>query len=121
MSNLDEYLPIITKLLAKTKAGRVEWKGTFDSTTFICALEGEYSFEVERGKNSSGVWFCKLTMRDSSAADIFVLRAFAPTQTSSQQNDETYQVLDDVYDSARRIALDIDKKLADVSDILDKI
>jgi hypothetical protein len=121
MAATSEYLSVISKLLEKTKDRKVEWKGTYDSTTFICALEGQYSFEIEKAKSSGGVWYRRLTMKDRDQAEVFVTRAFAPSSNSTVDNDNVFQTLDQLYEQARRIALDIDKKVNDVSNILDKI
>jgi hypothetical protein len=121
MAAFTEYLPVISKLLAKTTERKIEWKGTYESSTFICALEGEYSFEIEKGKSGSGNWYRKLTMKDREEGEVFVARAIFPTQNSSNENDELFQTLDDLYEQARRVALDVDKKVNAVSDILDKI
>jgi hypothetical protein len=116
-----EFLPLITKLLEKTRERKVEWKGTYESTTFICALEGEYSFEIEKGKTSSGTAYRRLTMKDGEQLEVFIETAYLPTQNTSMENDNLYEILDAVYESARRVALDIDKKVSDVSKLLDKI
>ncbi|SRR6266404_2349145 len=121
MAAITEYLPVISKLLEKTKDRKIEWKGTYDSTTFICALEGEYSFEIEKAKSSGGNWYRKLTMKDREQGEVFVARAISPTSNSSAENDALFQTLDELYEQARRVALDVDKKVSDVSNILDKI
>jgi hypothetical protein len=121
MANPNEYVPLMSKLLEKTKERKIDWKGTADDTTFICALEGQYSFEIARYKASSGIWYRKLTMRDKEQAEVFVARAYVPTPTSPSENDQLFQTLDNLYEYARRIALDIDQKVNDVSNILDKI
>jgi hypothetical protein len=121
MAAITEYLPVIAKLLDRTKARKIEWKGTYESTTFICALEGEYSFEIEKRKFSGGNWFRSLTMKDKDGEMVFVAQAFAPDSETSIENDQLYTTLDELYEQARRIALDIDKKLTDVSEILDNI
>jgi hypothetical protein len=121
MAQVVDYLPVVMKLLAKTQARKIEWKGTYDSTTFICAIEGEYGFEIEKGKLTNGRLYRKLTMKDKEQVEVFVERAFLPSEESSQKNDELFEVLDELYERARMTALDIDKKLSEASDILDKI
>jgi hypothetical protein len=116
-----EFFPLITKLLEKTKERKVEWKGTYESTIFICALEGEYSFEIEKSKTSSGTGIRRLTMKDGEQLEVFIEVAYFPGENTSVENDNLYEMLDAMYESARRVALDIDKKVSDVSNILDKI
>jgi len=116
-----EYLPGISKLLEKTKERKIEWKGTYESAAFICALEGEYSFEIQKGKTSSGNSYRRLTMKDREQGEVFVAFAVYPTSTSSRENDDLFATLDQLFEQARRTALDVDKKVSDVSNILDKI
>ena len=120
MSNKSEFLPLVIKLLAKTKDRKIDWKGTYDSLTFICALEGEYSFEIEKG-TASGSSLRILTMRDREQGEVFVLRATSPTPSSPPENDAIFQVLEELFENARRVALDIDKKVSEATNILDKI
>jgi hypothetical protein len=121
MAGITDYLPLMAKLLARTKDRKIEWKGTYDSSTFICALEGQYSFEIEKDKTSAGTWYRKLTMKDKEQEEVFVARAVSPTNDTSRENDELYQTLDNLHEHARRVALDIDRKVSDVNNILDKI
>jgi len=122
MATSNEYLPVISKLLARTKERKIDWKGTFESTTFICALEGQYSFEIEKGKTArTSTPYRSLTMKDSGQAEVFVANAFVPSNESAIENDNLFALLDELYEQARRIALDIDKKVNEVTNILDKI
>jgi hypothetical protein len=116
-----ENLQVVNKLLEKTKERKIEWKGTYDSTTFICAIEGEFSFEIEKGKTTSGRGFRRLTMKDREDGEVFVERAIAPSTDTSMSQDRVWDILDDLYEQARRVALDIDKKVSDVTNLLDKI
>ena len=121
MASKTEFLPVITKLLEKSKEGKVDWKGTFESSTFICALDGAYSFEVEKDRTQGGMSLRRLTMKDKNQEEVFVLRANTPTPQSSQENDQLWLVLDELFERARRIALDVDQKVSEVNKILDKI
>jgi hypothetical protein len=121
MSTITEYLPLIQKLVEKTKERKIEWKGTYESTTFICVLEGQYTFEIEKGKTSSGNSYRRLSMKDAEEGDVFALRATSPSSSSSDENDLLFSLLEEMYDRARIIALNIDKKVNAVNDILDKI
>jgi len=121
MAATTEYLPLIAKLLEKTKGRKVEWKGTYESTTFICALEGKYSFEIEKGVTSNRNPYRRLTMKDNLEGEVFVAFAVVPDVDTSDQNDQLFQMLDELYQQARRVALDIDRKVDEISDILDKM
>lgn len=121
MATNIEFLPMVEKLFEKTKAGKIEWKPTYDSATFICVLEGEYSFEIEKSKSDSGSIYCGLTMKDKDKDTVFVAQAFRSTPTTTAENDQVYSVLAELFERARRIALNVDKKVNEVKNILDKM
>ena len=117
----NEYLPLIQKLSDKTVARKIEWKATYEPTTFICALEGEYSFQIEKSATAGGNPYRRLTMKDKDNVEVFVAFALSPTSNTTDENDELFPILVDLYEQARRIALNVDKKLHDVSNFLDTI
>jgi len=121
MPDVDTYLPVVSKLLQRTSEGKIEWKGTYESSIFICAVEGEFSFEIERTQTTRGAWARRFTMKDAAGEEVFVMRAISPTSETSHENDKRWEMLDDLYERARRIALNIDKKVADVSKVLDSM
>jgi hypothetical protein len=120
MPNLNENVPLVAKLLAKTKEGKIDWKGTYDQSVFICVLDGQYTFELDKGKTAAGLGFQKLIMKTGDE-EVLTVRARSPTQSSPRQEDEMFELLGELYDSARRIALNIDQKLNAVSNILDNL
>lgn len=121
MSKAAEYVPIAQKLFDRTTQGKIEWKETYESGVFICALDAGYSFEVSKGRASDGSATRTLKMRSEGDEPIFSIRAFQPDSTSTSENDQIYELLDELYDRARRIALRIDAKVGEVSGILDKM
>jgi hypothetical protein len=60
-------------------------------------------------------------MKDREEGEVFANSAFFPTDWTTAENDELFQVLDDLYERARRIALNIDKKVSDINSILDRL
>lgn len=121
MAQPTEFLPIVEKLLDKTRQGKIEWKPTYEEMVFICAIEGQYSFEIKKGLTSGGAGFRKLTMKGTGEEELVVFRAAYPTQQTSTENDRLFEQLDELYDRARRLALNIDEKVQNVSAILDKL
>lgn len=122
MPEENEFMPVMMKLLERTMAGRVEWKGTFESTTFICSLQGEYSFEIVARVDLGGDPLSyRLTMTDKNQQAVFIVDACTPSGDTSSENDRLYEVLAALYERARRAALDVDKKVKDVADILDRL
>jgi hypothetical protein len=121
MAEIGDYVPLIAKLLAKTKESRIEWKATVDQQTFLCVLDGRYSFEIQKTRSASGTPIRRLAMKDSEAEDVFHKTAYTPANTTSDENDALFELLDELYERARMTALKIDAKLRDANSILDRI
>ena len=117
MPSNSDFIPLVTKLLTRTRENKVVWKGTYEADTFVCVLEGGFTFQVERGASNSR----KLEMTDSASATIFRMRAVEPDPETDQDNDQQWEPLEELWERARRAALDIDKKVNEASKILDKI
>jgi hypothetical protein len=115
-----DFLPIIEKLLARTREGKVAWKGTYDSNAFLSVIEGGFAFQIEN-TTVNAFESRRLTMTDPTSETVFKIRVTEPTQDTTQDNDKIFRVLEELWESARRAALDIDKKITEVSRILDNI
>ena len=109
-----DYVPIIRKLLEKSDAGKLAWKQTYDSDTFTCSVEGDFTLEV-REFRYDGDPHIVLVMRDSGNSEIFRISA------SRDNRGDLASLLFEVFESARRVALDVDTKLNQLSTILDRI
>jgi hypothetical protein len=60
-------------------------------------------------------------MTDSAGATIFRMRAVEPDPETDRDNDQQWEPLEELWERARRAALDIDKKVNEASKILDQI
>lgn len=106
--------PILNKLISKTEEGKVPWKPTYDTDTFIAALEGEFIFQIAK----VGAQY-NFLMKDKEDRNLVEL--------ASQKMDEWgrfnpyFQQLDQLYDLAHNVALDVPKKLTDAETLLDRV
>lgn len=109
-----DYRPIIRKLLEKSDAGKLAWKQTYDSETFTCSVEGDFTLEVREFRFSEDERVV-LIMRDSANNEIFKLAA------SRDEVGDLTTLLFEIFESARRVALEVDNKLSQLATILDRI
>jgi hypothetical protein len=105
---------IIAKLLEKTEAGRIDWRGSH--TTFECVLEDKYRFEITKDGDTYTI-----VMKDDKWNEIFTVSVQEELIYGNEASRLEFEVVRDLYELARRIAFDVDKKIAGVSDLLDKI
>jgi hypothetical protein len=137
-SDQFEHKDIIKKLLEKTRQGRVEWVADLGgSRSFRCVIgspEGprtivqrqiarpdeeqkNFSFTVmtARAEDSSPI----LTMWDHSNNEIF--RVVSNDLPTSPEEEEISEMIDEIYELARRQALKIEQKLEWASTLLDRV
>lgn len=111
-----EYKEVLQKLLEKTKAGRVSWtEGGRDQ--FQCELDNKYKFVVWRTEEKFGA-----RMEESySSNSLFFIEAEEEIYYRDEGQREMFQLLSDLFELARRSALDVPGKLASVANLLDQI
>ncbi|HLZ92888.1 MAG TPA: hypothetical protein VKQ28_14335 [Candidatus Acidoferrum sp.] len=114
-----EYKELAAKLLEKTKAGKLTWielEGR-RSETFYCDLDSQYTFSVWKEGDSYG-----LNMKpQSSSRVLFAIQEQEEIYFSDPKRKEIFEVLSDLYELARRQALNLPDNLANVAELLDKI
>jgi|GEM_PF-6957772 hypothetical protein len=110
-----EYLDVAEKLRERTEEGKVNWRDTFDQNTFVTTLE-RYSFEIRKLRNAYS-----LIMKDLGEIELFELDAVQPDPETSPENDRVHILLENLYSWARRIALNVDDKVSDIKNFLDKL
>ena len=113
----NDYKVFAQKLLAKTEEGKILWKDTFDNDLFFATLEDKYTCQISKGLRGR----IALAVQDESEAQLFSLAADYPNQETTPPNDEIYDILESLYDRARRIALHIDEKVAEATNLLDHL
>jgi len=109
--------PILNKLITKSEEGKVPWKPTYDSDTFIAALEGEFTFQITR--TGAQYTFLMKDKEDHNLVEI-TSRKLNQWEPGYEPTDSYFGQLDELYDLARDVALDISKKLTDAETLLDR-
>jgi len=110
-----EYEPVVKKLLEKSEQGRLNWVKNPLGGLF-CEIEGQYSFGST--KTDDGY---ELTMVDSKADVIFSITGEQAVVYDDPKKEELFNMLRDLYQLARKKALNVDEKLATAARLLDKI
>jgi len=116
-SDPAEYKEIVAKLLDKTRQRKVEWKRAH-ANNFRCTLPApdasflEFTVLDDEGQRV-------LRMSDQDRNTIFVAKTNdLPT---SPEEEEASQMIEEIYDNARRQALRVEDKLDLASTLLDRV
>jgi hypothetical protein len=111
-----DFTPVVDKLLEKTNERKIAWKSTYDTNTLIASVDEGFVFElIHRGETLS------LRMKDRDDVVVFTFLAEEPDGETSSENDRKWDRLTALWEEARIIALKLDEKLTQVSDILSKL
>jgi hypothetical protein len=111
-----EYEPIVKKLLEKSEQGRLNWEKS-PLGGFFCEIEGEYTFESKRIEDGY-----ELTMDDSGGDVIFSsISGEEAIVYDDPKKEELFNMLRDLYEFARKKALNVDEKIATATGLLDRI
>ena len=113
----EEAIRFATKLLDKTKDGKLPWEATYDSNSFICVLDGDLSFTIMKGERE----LYALEMKDNAESVVFREAMRAPDSNTTSAYDRDYEILAELHERARRAALQIDKKIAKAEQFLDNL
>jgi hypothetical protein len=115
-SDPAEYKEIIKKLLEKTRQRKVGW-GQAYSSSFRCTLPGgPESFHVTISEADRSIVEPRLiTLRMSDQAENIIFEASTNDLPTSSAEEEVSQMIEEIYDLARRQALRIEHKLEKAS------
>jgi hypothetical protein len=120
-SNLAEYLPIIRKLLERTKQGRVQWEGGLGSFRCKIGSEGEnalrFTLSVRSTPNIN--YDRRFLVMEDQKDELF--RIESNDLPTSVEEDEASIMIDELYELARHQALKVDEKLEQASTLLDRV
>jgi len=133
-----EYEPIVRKLLEKSEQGRLNWEkgelpvddfgdssyATFAGVTVIqprpkvfhCTVEGRYIFQSRRIDQGY-----QLTMLDSEGNELFSITGEEAVVYEDSKQEELFNMLRDIFELARKKALNVDEKIATAAGFLDKV
>jgi hypothetical protein len=115
-----DYSSIVLKLLEKSIAGKVEWKQLGAGSNFLANLDEGFSFEIQQSFSKIDTTYT-LVMRDSESRVVFDLSLTDDPETMISDRQLLYEALGNLYDLARRKALNVDEKVERVSEILERI
>ncbi|MFY9561602.1 MAG: hypothetical protein WAQ52_15320 [Terriglobales bacterium] len=121
-SNRSEYLPVIQKLLERTQQGRVQWQGGLG--TFYCSLGSERESTLKFTLSSIATQDINHDMRFLVMEDINgdpLFRVESNDLPTSAEEEEISNLINELYDLARRQALKVDQKLELASSLLDRV
>jgi len=115
---MPNYEPVIDKLIAKSEAGGVPWKPTYNENTFVAAIEGEVTFEISKS-NYGGFDF---QMKDKDDKKIIEMACHnrKKDEEGYEEDDRFFDKVRRLYDAARATALEVDKKLTVAEALLDR-
>jgi hypothetical protein len=121
-SDPAEYKDIIRKLLEKTRQRRVQWgrrsvqPGKVSPYWCDIGTGTPNSVSFETCHDGDEIW---LSMRDQEGNRIF--RLAANDLPTSPEEEEVSQMIDEIYDLARRQALKVEQKIELASNLLDRV
>jgi len=116
-----EYKAIIQKLLEKTRAGRVAWAEGGDQFQFRCNLSEdlpggeEYVVYIRTTENGYAL---RMAVHQRI---LFSVAAEEEIVYRDPEKKEIFDILSELYELARRRALNIPERLASVAELLDRL
>jgi hypothetical protein len=135
-ADFSGYKDVIKKLLEKTRQGRVEWTvddrlnsfrcailGVLESANALASLLGGYKEELIFSFTvaTSGMENPQPVLRMWDKSDNEIFRAESNDLPTSPEEEEVSQMIDEIYELARRQALKIEQKLVQASTLLDRV
>jgi hypothetical protein len=104
-------LELFQEVLSKTKAGRIKWEMAASEAEYFTVLPGGFTLTVERSTYQDDA--TALSLRDES--DRVLLRVSSDTQGVRHPD------LEELYECARRQALQVDAKVDKLLEALTKL
>lgn len=122
MRSTSEYLPVIQKLLEKTRQARVHWQGGLG--TFYCTIGSESDQPVKFTLSTTSTRDINydvrfLAMDDAQGNELF--RIESTDLPTSVDEEATSTMVEELYELARGQALNIGQKLDLASTLLDRV
>jgi hypothetical protein len=110
------YEQIINALVKKTKEGKLRWQETAQERTFLAAVKGQRTFEISQDWVDTTERI-RLVIRDVDGRP-FVEQVFNIT---GPRLDAIANEVRNLYECAKRIALDVDEKVDDTVQLLSQL
>lgn len=120
--------PILNKLISKSEEGKVSWKPTYDTDTFITALEGEFTFQITKVgpqytfvmKDKEDRKLVEIASEGSEWNQRLLSSDITEKGEFMKPNDPYFEQLEHLFDLARDSALDVSQKLTAAESLLDR-
>ena|SRR2546426_1983194 len=116
MNEVTEYSQVIEKLLERSREGKVPWD---QGTVGFHANVKSYEFRIFESEDQEDVTVT-LEMLDDRGAEIFKVRLTDDPATLGRHR-QSVSALKEIYELARRKALNVEEKVSDVSNFLDEM
>jgi hypothetical protein len=123
-SDPAEYKGIIRKLLEKTRQRRVQWEQGEFVNSFRCTLlssDTESFYFVTSHTAGSSFESEAFGLRMSDQRENVIFAASSNDLPTSPDEEEVSEMIEQIYELARRQALKIEKKLELASTLLDRV
>ncbi len=122
-SDPKEYKQVINKLLEKTRQRKVDWEQGTHSSSFQCTVTGgpesfHFTVSYSTGSNFEAEAY---TLRMYDNGENVVFETSTNDLPTSRAEEEVSKVIEEIYDLARRQALNIEHKLEQASALLDQV
>jgi hypothetical protein len=116
MSDVAEFAPVIEKLLDRTREGKIEWQEQgFGFGTHVKS----YEFRVFKTEDDGDITITA-RMLDDRGSEIFDVRLTDDPQTLAKHR-QLVTVLKELFELARRNALNVEQKVEEASHLLDEL
>ena len=107
----DDYISLVQRLIGRTKSGDVNWKLTANENEFMVYFK-KFSLSVRRSyDHQEDMEYTSISLRNDSGEEI--------DQYWISTKDPQWNIVNDLYDGARRKALQIDDALHIIMEELD--
>lgn len=116
MSDVTEFAPVIEKLLERTREGKVAWEEqTFGFGTRVKS----YEFIISKSEDQGDITIT-VRMLDDRGSEIFEVKLTDDPQTLAKHR-QFVAVLKELFELARRKALNVEQKVDEASQLLDQM
>lgn len=106
-------LVLLREIVAKTHDGRMEWEPTASASLFLSAIES-YSLHVSKQEQGPAGPYVRVVLKDEDGR---MLLSFDSDEVDKQHG----QLMNELYESARRKALRVDQAVDSILSMLKKL
>ena len=111
---MAEIADIVTKLWERTNQHKISWEPTVNENTFLATIGDSSSVTVTSYRSRDGDDEVRFRILDERG------RELEEYDTDENEDDEVIEKLNDIYNEARRTALQINSRLDELLEELEK-